>query len=282
MTSTERRILENVRKLDRLEKEFRKFTYETKKPQTSEELSAFFDEAMRTATDAFNTKSEILGNFKEVAELTTQDRQALRLLDSLRRGDKLYSIAFYENVVERLNEKAESRADKIATSLYDILHTKFDDLFLHFHSWFDVLGYYSSKIVIGPIIASSKVPSHLVSYFDELRETYAFGQYRASAALCRALLEMALYRKLKARGLFKEKDSKVTSIDVTRQSSLNYYIDMAKREHILSKDTYDSAKSIRKAAGDILHTKDNEKPIDHKLVVDTIFDTIRIIEDLYR
>jgi len=282
MTSIERRILDNVRKLDKLEREFRRFTYETSKPQTPAELSAFLDEAMRTAADAFNTRSEILEHFKEVAELQIQDRQALRLLDSLRRGDKLYSVAFHENVVEMLNEKTESRADKVATSLYDVLYAKFDDLFSHFHSCFDVLGYYSSKIVIGPIIASSKVPSPLLSYFDELRETYAFGQYRASVALCRALLEMALYRKLKARGAFKDKNSKVISIDVRREDSLDHYINTAKWENILSRKNYDSAHRIRKTAIGILHAKDAEKPLDHKLVVDTIFATLRILEELYR
>ncbi len=282
MISTERRVLENVRKLEKLEKEFLKFTYETSKPQTAEELTAFLGEAMRTAAEAFTAKNEILEDFKDITELRIQDRQALRLLDGIRKGDKFYSIAFHENVGEMLNAKTESRSDQIATSLHDILFDKFDDLFSDFHSWFDVLGYYSSKIVIGPIISSSKVPSHLLSYFEELKETYAFGQYRASIALCRALLEMALYRKLKARGAFKDKDPKVTNIDVAREDNLNRYINMAKWEKVLSKDSHDMAHGIRKTANDVLHTKDAEKPLDHKVVVDTIFATIRILEELYR
>lgn len=282
MTVTEQRILENVRKLEKLEKEFLKFTYETIKPQNSDELSVFLGEAMRTAAEAFNARNEILEDFKDVTELRIQDRQALRLLDFIRRGDKLYSITFYENIGEMFNAKTDNRANEIATSIHDILSDKFDDLFSDFHSWFDLTGYYFAKIKIGPIISSFKVPSYLLSYFEELKETYAFGQYRASIALCRALLEMALYRKLKAKGAFRNKDPKVTIIDVAREDNLNHYINMAKWEKILSKDSHNIAHGIRKTANNVLHAKDAEKQIDHKVVIDTIFATLRILEELYR
>jgi hypothetical protein len=282
MTATEQRVLKNVRKFERLEKEFLKFTYETSKPQSPEELSAFLGEMMKTAVEAFTAKNEILEDFKDVTELRIQDRQALRLLDSIRRDDKFYSIAFYENVGKMLNTKAKNRTDEIAMSIRDILSDKFDDLFSDFHSWFDVTGYYFAKIKIGPIISSFKVPSYLLSYFEELKETYAFGQYRASVALCRALLEMALYRKLKARGAFKDKEPKFTSINVAREDNLNRYINMAKWEKILSKGSLDIAHGIRKTANDVLHSKDAEKQFDHKVVTDTIFGTLRILEELYR
>lgn len=282
MTISEQRILDNVRKLDRLEKEFLKFNYEITKPRNPEELTAFLRELIRTATEAFNAKNNILDDFKDLNELSIQDRQALQMLDSIRRGDKFYSIAFYENIGEMVNADAESRANEIATSVQDILYDKFDDLFSDFHSWFDVTSYYFAKIKIGPIISSFKVPSYLLSYFKEIKETYAFGQYRASVALCRALLEMALYRKLKAKGAFRDKDPKVTSIDVAREDNLNRYINMAKWEKIFSKDSQDIAHGIRKTANDVLHIRDVEKQLDHKIVVDTIFATLRLLEELYR
>lgn len=282
MTTTEQRILDNVRKLDGLEKEFLKFNYETAKPRNSEESITFLRELIRTATEAFTTRNNILEDFKDVTELNIQDRQALRLLDSIRRGDKLYSIAFYENVGEMVNAGAENKDNKMATSFEDILYDKFDDLFSDFHSWFGITSYYLAQITIGPIISSFKIPSYLLSYFSEIKETYAFGKYRASVALCRALLEMALYRKLKAKGAFRDKDPKVTSIDVSKEDNLNRYINMAKWEKILSKDSQDLAHRIRRAANDVLHIKDSEQQLDHKIVVDTIFATLRILEGLYR
>ena len=282
VTKTEKQILDNVRKLELLEREFKKFNYETATPRNSDESISFLREIIRIAGEAFTTRNKILEDFKDVTELNIQDKQALGLLDSVRRNDKLYSIAFYENVGGIINADAENQENKMPTSIEDILNDKFEDLFSDFHSWFDVTSYYLAQITIGPIISSFKIPSYLLSYFTEIKETYAFGKYRASVALCRALLEMALYRKLKAKGAFRDKDPKVTSINVAREDNLNRYINMAKWEKILSKDSLDLAHQIRKTANSVLHIKDSEQQLDKKIVVDSIFATLRILEGLYR
>ena len=282
VTKTEKQILDNVRKLELLEREFKKFNYETATPRNSDESISFLREIIRIAGEAFTTRNKILEDFKDVTELNIQDKQALGLLDSVRRNDKLYSIAFYENVGGIINADAENQENKMPTSIEDILNDKFEDIFSDFHSWFDVTSYYLAQITIGPIISSFKIPSYLLSYFTEIKETYAFGKYRASVALCRALLEMALYRKLKAKGAFRDKDPKVTSINVAREDNLNRYINMAKWEKILSKDSLDLAHQIRKTANSVLHIKDSEQQLDKKIVVDSIFATLRILEGLYR
>ena len=282
MTKTEQRIIDNVHKLEALEKEFKKFNYETATPRNSDESVSFLREIIRIATEAFTTRNKILEDFKDVTELNIQDKQVLGLLDAIRRNDKLYSIAFYENIGGIINADAENQDSKMPTSFEDALYDKFDDLFSDFHSWFDVTSYYLAQTTIGPIISSFKIPSYLLSYFSEIKETYAFGKYRASVALCRALLEMALYRKLKAKKAFRDKDTKVTSINVAREDNLNRYINMAKWEKILSRDSIDLAHQIRKTANGVLHIKDSEQQLDNKIVVDTIFATLRIIEGLYR
>jgi len=282
VTKTEKQILDNVRKLELLEREFKKFNYETATPRNSDESISFLREIIRIAGEAFTTRNKILEDFKDVTELNIQDKQEQELLDSVRRNDKLYSIAFYENVGGIINADAENQENKMPTSIEDILNDKFEDIFSDFHSWFDVTSYYLAQITIGPIISSFKIPSYLLSYFTEIKETYAFGKYRASVALCRALLEMALYRKLKAKGAFRDKDPKVTGINVAREDNLNRYINMAKWEKVLSKDSLDLAHQIRKTANGVLHIKDSEKQLNKKIVVDTIFATLRILEGLYR
>jgi hypothetical protein len=159
---TERRILENARKLERLEKEFLKFTYETKKPKNQKELLTFFEEAVRTATESFTAKNEIIEDFKDLSELRIQDRQARRTLDSLRRGDKFYSFAFYENIGETVNATAACQTDEIATSIHDILSDKFDNLFSDFHSWFGVTEYYGSA---GLLLLLQHNVEHSLHYF---------------------------------------------------------------------------------------------------------------------
>jgi len=282
MSEIEGRVLGNARKLEKLEKEFLKFTYETSKPKSSEELTAFLGESIRIASEAFAARNEILDDFKDVTELRIIDKQVLKVLDNVRRCDKFYSIAFHENIGEMLNAKTENETDKISITIEDVLHDKFHDLFSEFHSWFDLIGYYFNRIQIGPIISSSKVPSYLLSYFDELKESYAFGQYKASTALCRTLIEIALYEKLKAKGAFKNKDPKVININVAKEDNLNRYINMAKWEKILSEFSADAAHKIRLTANDVLHVKEAPRKLDQKFVFDTIISTVNIVEELYR
>lgn len=280
MSSREKRVLQNVRRFEQLEKDFLKFTYETSKPSNGDEIGTFLGEALRIATEAFTVKNEILDDFHDVTELRIHDRHALRLLDSIRHGDKFYSVAFYETMAEMINAGNDNVF--VPTSLHDVLELKLHELFSDFDSWFDLIGYYFNKIRIGPIISSSKVPDRLLAYFDELRETFAFGQYRSSIVLCRALLEMALYEKLKAKGAFKNKDPKVIQIDVAKEDNLNRYINMAKWEHVMQTGSCDMAHEVRKTANAVLHAKDSEKALNPKDAMEVIFKTLKIIEHLYR
>lgn len=282
MNKSEQIVLQNVRKLDELEKKFLKFTYETKKPQTSEEFKSFVEESIQMAGDAFNTKNDILEYFININELNIYDKNVLNSLDSIRNGKKFSSISFYEDCMRMFNNGKENSVDKVSTFFKEVLANKFDDLFSDFHTWFDVVGYYFDKITIGPIISSSKVPNHILSYFEELKETYAFRQYRSSIALCRALLEMALLHKLTAKGAFKTVNTKVTKIDVAKEDNLNRYINMAKWNKILSENNHEKAHEIRRIANDILHAKKEINGFNNKPVLDTIITTINIIEELYR
>jgi hypothetical protein len=275
-------VLQKVRRLEELEKEFLKYTYETSKPVTNDEAITFISNAFHIAYEAFTAKNEIFDEIRDISELRIYDRNALMLLDKLRKGDSFSSISFYESTAKSINVDKSNGVEEIPTSIEDFLMEKFDDLFSDFHSWFDLIGYYVDKTIIGPLISSSKVPNHLLAYFNELKETYAFCQYRSSLALCRVLLEMALYDKLKARGEFNDKNSKVTHIDVAKEDNLNRYINIAKWKHLISSADHEIAHKIRTTANSVLHAKDKGMKLNAKEVLQAIFDTIRIIENLYR
>ena len=244
------------------------------KPVTTDESEAFILKAIQLAYDAFTVKSEILYEISELSEIRIYDEYVLKLLDRIRKGESFYSISFYEKVFDENEE--------VPTSMHDFLMQKFDNLFEDFHSWFDLVGYYINKTRIGPIVSSSKVPDHLLAYFDELKETYAFHQYRSSLALCRSLLEMALYDKLKTRGVFKANNPKVTHIDIAKEDNLNRYINIAKWERIISPAMHEIAHKVRTTANSILHPKDTATKLNGKQVLEAMFQTIRIIENLYR
>jgi hypothetical protein len=274
LSQGEKLLLQKIRRFGELEREFLKYNYETSKPVTTDELMDFMMKAIRIASEAFTIKSEILYEISELREVRIHDQQAIQLLDRIKKGDPFYSISFYEKIFNDIEE--------VPASMDDFLIQKFDKLFEEFHSWFDLIGYYLKKTRIGPIISASKIPDHLLAYFDELKEAYAFQQYRSSLALCRSLLEMGLYDKLKARGIFKATNPKVTHIDIAKEDNLNRYINIAKWEHLLSPASHEIAHKIRTSANSILHPKDKEPQLNAKQVFETIFDTIRIIETLYR
>jgi hypothetical protein len=172
--------------------------------------------------------------------------------------------------------------DQLPLSAEDFIALNSDQYFEDFISWFDITGYYHSLMIIGPIISSSKVPSHIMNYFCELRKAYAFGQYRASVALCRTLLEMGLYEKLKRKGVFKKNNSSSTlSLDF-REDNLFTLIRKAKEKDILSSSNFEVAHKVRKFSNFILHPKDSLNNLQDIETRRIILDTVRFVEELYR
>ena len=275
-------ILQKARRLDQLEKNFLKFTYETSTPNTPEDFKEFLLHAFKIAYEAFTLKNEIFKEVHDLPELKIHDNNVLKLLDRIRNGDLFYSISFYESQAQKINANANGETEEIPESIEDCFMLDFDSLFEDFHSWFYLIGYYCDKARIGPIISSSKVPDHILVYFNELKETYAFGQYRSSLAMCRSLLEMAIYNKLKTRGVFNKKNSKIAQIDIAKEDNLYKYINLAKQFGLITSANHEIAHKIRMAANFVLHPKDAENKLDSTGVLKTLLDTIKIIESLYR
>jgi hypothetical protein len=275
-------ILKRVRALNRLEKDFIKFTYESKKPEDDAELEAWFRKAVAMSAKAFDLKNEILTELHDTASLSIYDSEVLRTLDIIRRNEKMYSISFYENFAKFVNEKFENWQDKLDLTLTDYLCSSGKDLSEEFHSSFDLYGYYEAKAKVGPIISSLQVPPAILSYFEEIKNVFAFGQYRSCIALCRALLEMSLWDRLSRKKVFTDTDSKVTSIDVAKEDNLYKYINLAKYNNILDGSGVNTANNIRKTSNGILHIRSRVVKIDEKDALKIIFSTVQIVEELYR
>lgn len=275
-------ILKKVRELNSLERDFIRFTYESKKPEDDSQLEAWFREAVAISAKAFDVKNEILTEFHDTTVLSIHDNEVLKTLDIIRRNKKMYSIAFYENFAAFVNEKFENWQDKLDLTLTDYLGSSKGNLFDEFHSFFDIYGYYEAKCKIGPIISSLQVPEGIIAYFEEIKEVFAFGQFRSCIALCRALLEMSLWDRLNRKKVFTDSDSNVTSIDVAKEDNLYKYINLAKYNKILDGSGFKKANSIRKTSNSILHIRKGELKVDAKDAFRVIFNTVQIVEDLYR
>jgi hypothetical protein len=297
-------IVEKTRKFTILERDFLKCWYGTGRPSTKEELLDLFKEAVHIAEKAFLTKQEILHYFLKTSEIIVSDAEVQKTLEKIKRDEAFYSIAFYADVAKVLKEDATAKAapaydDDVISNLID---RKWDELFEDFHSWFSISDYYSAQMTIGPVISSFEVPSHLMVYFNEIRETFAFGQYRAATALCRALLEKCLYEKLNDVGAFSsETEGTVTPFpgnalsDVSKQTvipminpgeeklpGLSTYIRKAKTHNLLSKSDANTAYRINRDANDILHVRETPPTPTETKTLDIIRDTLSILQSLYR
>ncbi len=282
MTTWEEDVLARVRRLDQLERSFLKFTYEAKLPGNKQDFGEYLQKGLEISAEAFEIKNEILSDFHKITSLTIHDPNALRILDKVKRNEKLYSVSFYEGLAELVNKKAKSWNDRWEITIEDFLVSGDEDLFDEFHSWFHVYGYYAAKCKIGPIISSFHIPENMIDYFEEVRETFAFGQYRASIALSRALLEMALFDRLNRKKVFKDRSPKVISIDVAKEDNLYSYINLARSYKIIDSERKDLAHSIRRKANAILHIRDLIRKPTERETFEIIFDTITLIEFLYR
>lgn len=285
MLSSEMEIAEAARKFESLERDFLKYTYETSKPSTNDGFLNFFKKSLHIAEQAYQTKQQIVESFCQAIEIRVSDQIVQNVLENIRNDEPFYSITFYENMIEALKED-DSIKDSLPNALdivADLIDKKWDSLFEDFHSWFSINNYFYAKMKIGPVISSFKVPKHLIVYFNEIRETFAFEQYRAATALCRALLEMCLYQKLNAKKAFSSRSSKtVVSLHDAKEDSICKYINMARSYRLLSDNEIDTAHEIRKAANKILHVQESPSLPTEADTLNIIRNTVAILQRLYK
>ena len=128
----------------------------------------------------------------------------------------------------------------------------------------------------------SFLPETIKTYFEEIKEAYAFGHGRSCIALCRALLEIALFDKLKEKGYFRDTGNKVSKIDLAEEDNLFKYINLAKQVGILPHKFAEISHQIKISANKILHLKGGKINFDQKDTIKIIFKTIEVIEYLNR
>lgn len=290
MTTSEQRITEKVRKLDQLEKEFLRFTYESKKPENETELKEFFYEQINIAGKADEIRKEILSDpayyEKTILQVPKDVERTLREIRK-QKQDRFYTIKFLSGLAKQIEQTTEDVEEIDKRSFKNYLSALDEERWFlsDFTNEYDFIDYYYSKMKIGPIIASFHIPDYIQDYFNEIRETYALGLYRSSVALCRALLEMSLFDKLSRKGVFRDRNSKVTNMDMVKEDTLIRFIYLGKRERILNNEKKDLAHGIRKSANNILHLKGKNKkedlPLSEKDTFEIVINTIKVIEYLY-
>lgn len=278
----DKQIIENARKLEELEAKYIKLMYETKRPETEDEFYDYTFKMFEIGKKAFDIRNEIVEKYPYKTNLQIHDENVKTTLDKIRHNGNYYSISFFKNYIEVLENKT-GKSLNYSTTLDDFLrHEKYDELFDDFFSGFNIATYYFEIMRIGPIVSSSHIPEMARQYFDEIRHAYAFELFSACIALCRAMLEMCLFDKLRKKGYFKE--SKIVEINMVKEDKLHKLIGQAKREHLLNSETQQLAHKVRFAANKIIHPRNKEtnSEFHRRNAFDYIQDTVKVIEYLYK
>ena len=286
---SQKQLLGMVDELNKLETEYRKYDYETKRPASSDELRQFLLHGFKIGWKAFELRSAIeLDIAKEgISNIRTDDESLRRTLVKIKGGGKFYSISDYENLCKVINTHIEDESEKLSTTTDQFLEEQFDELHPEFLGLFDPVDYYARAGRIGAIVHTQDVPRDLGTYFTEIRDAYALGLLLSSVALCRALLEMCLYDRLSYVGVIKKTNQSNVVIFADREKRIRdiytaSLLKKAKAAGLLDITEYELGHKVNDKANDILHPKDRTLNLEDTEVVKIIEDAVKVVEGLYQ
>ncbi len=282
MTPLEKDLYEKAEKLKKLEIEYLRLAYdESNQPSTKQEVYEYGKRLWIIGSEAFDIRNEILELFMNKLNIQVFNDSVKETLNKIRNNEQFYCISFYEDYSKRVEEKS-GKSLGFAINFEQFLDAKYDDWYDDFYHRFHPISYHREIMTIGPIISSSKVPPEATIFFDEVREAYALELYASATALCRSILETALFDRLSRKGAFNK--SKIVKLDTEKQDKLYVLIRKASQNRLLDKKATDLANWIRITANGILHLKNlNNKasPISRKDTFEIIANTISVLEKLY-
>lgn len=183
-------LADGVRKLKHLDRQCIELSYEHAKPTDATDLKEYLVELFALCYEAFALWNDIKQYMGEASSIKVHDRDIRCSLKRIKDDRELYVIRQYRSLVGLLNTSGEREFEE---SLDEYLFSKFDELFREFHVWFDYVEFYRRKAQAGCIIVPFHNKSSIDKYYSEIRDAFSFGLFRASIALCRALLELVLF-----------------------------------------------------------------------------------------
>ena len=273
---TTKDLVDRVRKLEHLDRQCIELAYERAKPTDATGLREYVIELFTLCYEAFTLWNDIKQYMSEASSTKIHDKNIRRELKRIRDDQELYVIRQYKSLVSLLNKPGEKEFEE---SLDEYLSDKFDELFDKFHVWFDYVVFYRRKAQAGCIIVPFHSKPSIDKYYSEISDAFSFGLFKASIALCRALLELVLFDELCKRKLLTK--TNVLHIETERQEEFNLarMISQAKKSKLIGRSSEERAHKSRRTANDILHGTSEEK-VTEEIAFEVIRDTNFVVEDL--
>jgi hypothetical protein len=284
-------IIEKIKSFHKAELNFIEFTYEHKKPTSSEEIIKFLAEASSLAETAYRLWLEILLEVKDVPSIENLPAKEKSILDKIQdevksNPDKSYFqsinfLGFIENIGEESSKKPTAE-EQIIDFMGDGITQTFDqDFLLDFTEYYDFMAWSARRAVVGAILSDAPVPKNVIQYFEEIKESYSLFHYRACIALCRALLEISLYKELKRTGWKPPYRQNIYINQSEEEVTLSRLIATAFRKRLLDGKNKEKAHSIRKAGNQILHPAATKEQTISELTLGIIRDTVSVLNCLF-
>ncbi len=281
MQNNKQTIIAKAKDLLRLDRECIELSYEMKKPTSNEGLKEYLSELMTICSRAFETKNQIQQLLRDAPSISIQDEETLGLIRDIRDDKELYSVSQYVRVASFFNRGTDNEDDLWDLDANDFVRNDPDAL-QDFHTSIDHISYIVGTMRVGALISRRQIPESGIAYFNEIRESFAFGLYRSAIALCRAMLEATFFDTLKRRGYVKKGQSKVIKLDIAKEDTLFRLIKDAHKMGVIDYDSKEDAFFVKNQTNTmVLHAKDTPYEISEDLAFDIIRRTIGIVERLY-
>lgn len=281
MDRISREVIEKATELARLDRECKEFSYEAPKPQSDEEFVGFLSQLIAICARAFELKNEVRLLLSELSNLNIHDPEIEKIVRDIRDDKKLYSITQYERLAYIFNKETDDFHEKWEIDAGDFILSRPDALG-DFHGMVDYVSYLTGVMRVGTLVSRRKISKAGLASFREIRESFAFGLYLSSIALCRALLETAFFETLKRKGYVSPEQSKVVKIDIATESRLFRLIKDAFKMRLIDYDTKEDAFFVKDRSNTmVLHAKDEEHAITEDLAFEVIKKTVHVVEQLY-
>jgi hypothetical protein len=184
------------------------------------------------------------------------------------------------DIVEEIESILKSKGIEVAESEIDEEISRVTMEFSEeIHGKIDAFEYFERKKEIGTIIADTKLPGTIHSYFGEIRECFLLGLMYPAVGLCRVLIELAFKDRFRAFGLDKKYPSgNIHSMDDYKMKE----IIKAVCRRLAGDSLRDEAERIWQMSSDILHGREAKIRLETEEVLKFIKGTFNTIEKLYR
>jgi hypothetical protein len=214
-----------------------------------------------------------------ISKVNFENTTDYRVIDAVKKvnNDRFISLRFYRDETNEINKNCKK---KFSCTYSDNIFSNFMQCKISIEDCYSTIGYFEGLSEVGLIITSTKINNKAIhEYFREIKECFALGRMIPCLIICRALLEVSYFSKLKSWGL--ARNDEPPSI-YSKYDGLMNMISQANLHNRINKKIKDYSIEVNRSVNLILHRKtDGPALIDKEFMLDKIRKTVEVLEFIY-